>query len=85
MLSSPGSCLEEFRANPFIECQGHGRCNSYSTAYSYWLATIDLNQQFNPPEPITLKAGDLKSRVSRCQVCRKVPIDRRARRGPPPA
>jgi integrin beta 8 len=70
-LSSPGSCLEDFRPNPFVECQGHGRCNSYSTAYSFWLATIDPHQMFNVPEQATLKAGDLKSKISRCQVCRR--------------
>lgn len=72
-LSSPGSCLEDFRPNPFIECQGLGRCNYYTTAYSFWLAVINHDQQFVIPDPKTLKAGDLKSRVSRCRVCRRIP------------
>ncbi|MCL4130385.1 UNVERIFIED_CONTAM: hypothetical protein GTU68_037847, partial [Idotea baltica] len=68
-LVSPGSCLEEFRPSPFVECQGHGRCNVYTSALSYWMATIELQDQFKKPEPQTLKAGDLTSRVSRCTVC----------------
>lgn len=70
-LVSPGSCLEEFRPNPFIECHGHGRCNYYTTAFSYWLATIERHDMFRPPDPQTLKAGDLRTRVSRCKVCRR--------------
>lgn len=68
-LSSPGSCLEHFRPNPFIECQGHGRCNYYTTAYSFWLAAVPEEDQFKAPDSLTLKAHDLKSKVSRCQVC----------------
>ncbi|KAG0712328.1 Collagen alpha-1(IV) chain [Chionoecetes opilio] len=80
-LISPGSCLEDFRSNPFIECTGHGRCNLFPSAFSYWLATIELEQQFQTPRQQTLKAGNLKSRVSRCNTCM------RQRRGtilPPP-
>ena len=29
-LQSPGSCLQEFRASPFIECHGKGKCPQYS-------------------------------------------------------
>jgi len=46
-LGSPGSCLKDFRSRPFIECQGHGRCNYYTTAYSYWMATIQPGQMFS--------------------------------------
>lgn len=67
-LVSPGSCLEEFRARPFIECHGIGRCNYFTTAYSYWLATINDHEMFRKPRPQTLKA-DLTTRVSRCAVC----------------
>lgn len=74
-LSSPGSCLQDFRPNPFIECQGHGRCNAYTTAYSFWLASIDTRTMFSVPKPETLKPGQLKSKVSRCQVCRRKPIE----------
>ena len=70
-LVSPGSCLEDFRPAPFIECQGHGRCNYYNTATSYWLATVDEDSQFVKPRQQTLKAGDLQSRISRCAVCQR--------------
>lgn len=65
---SPGSCLEEFRPKPFIECHGSGRCNYFTTAYSYWLATIQDSEMFRKPRQQTLKA-DLTTRVSRCAVC----------------
>jgi len=70
-LVSPGSCLEDFRPLPFIECHGHGRCNYFTTAISYWLATIEEFDQFRRPEQQTLKAGSLRTRVSRCSVCRR--------------
>jgi len=70
-LVSPGSCLEDFRPAPFIECHGHGRCNYYNTATSYWLATIDEDKQFIKPQAQTLKAGDLINRISRCTVCQR--------------
>jgi len=70
-LVSPGSCLEDFRPAPFIECQGQGRCNYYATATSYWLATVDESLQFTKPQQQTLKAGDLMSRISRCAVCQR--------------
>jgi integrin beta 8 len=68
-LASPGSCLERFKPLPFIECVGHGRCNLFSTAHSYWLSTIVENKQFMRPEQQTLKAGSHETRISRCSVC----------------
>lgn len=71
-LASPGSCLEDFRATPFIECNGaRGTCHYFANKLSFWLATIDDNRQFQIPEKQTIKAGNLRSRVSRCQVCIK--------------
>merc|ERR1712078_802829 len=75
-LVSPGSCLKDFRSRPFIECHGQGRCNYYSTSLSYWMATIREEDQFRRPVPQTLKAGDQKSRISRCTVCMRRPPDR---------
>ncbi len=72
-LASAGSCLRDFRSRPFIECHGQGRCNYYTTSYSYWLATIDEAAQFSKPLPATLKAGDQRSRISRCVVCMRRP------------
>ncbi|KPP57418.1 hypothetical protein Z043_124864, partial [Scleropages formosus] len=46
-LASPGSCLEEFRKVPFIECHGRGTCNYYSDSYSYWLAALDPANMFS--------------------------------------
>jgi integrin beta 8 len=68
-LHSPGSCLEDFRSSPFIECHGRGTCNYYATTLSFWLSTIDGSQQFQKPQPATLKAGNLRSKISRCRVC----------------
>jgi len=71
-LSSPGSCLEDFRAAPFIECNGaRGSCHYFANKFSYWLTTIDARRQFVQPQPDTLKAGSLRSRIGRCQVCMK--------------
>lgn len=71
-LSGPGSCLEDFRATPFIECNGgKGTCFYYETQTSFWLATIAEHQQFTRPQMETIKAGNLLSKVSRCNVCAK--------------
>ncbi|XP_077862511.1 collagen alpha-2(IV) chain-like [Saccoglossus kowalevskii] len=71
-LASPGSCLEDFRSSPFIECHGDGKCNYYATTYSFWLATIDRDRQFQRPVSDTLKAGRLRDRISRCRVCMRI-------------
>uniref|UniRef100_A0A3Q2GNK3 Collagen IV NC1 domain-containing protein n=1 Tax=Cyprinodon variegatus TaxID=28743 RepID=A0A3Q2GNK3_CYPVA len=70
-LASPGSCLEEFRSAPFIECHGRGSCNYFSNSYSFWLATVEVSEMFRKPQSETLKAGNLHTRVSRCVVCMK--------------
>jgi len=71
-LASPGSCLEHFRATPFIECNGaRGTCHYYANKYSFWLATIEDVDQFERPRSETIKSGNLRSRISRCQVCIK--------------
>jgi len=71
-LSSPGSCLKDFRATPFIECNGaRGTCHYFANKFSFWLATISDREMFSRPVSQTLKAGNLRSRVSRCQVCQK--------------
>lgn len=70
-LSSPGSCLEDFRTTPFLECNGaKGTCHYFANKHSFWLTSID--QAFHTePASETLKAGQLLSRISRCQVCMK--------------
>lgn len=69
-LISPGSCLEEFRTQPVIECHGHGRCNYYDGLSAFWMSTVEEYEQFKTPKQQTLKA-DHTSKVSRCTVCRK--------------
>lgn len=72
-LVSPGSCLEDFRATPFIECNGaRGTCHFFANKYSFWLTTVEHNNQFisGPPQD-TLKGEQMRTRVSRCQVCTK--------------
>uniref|UniRef100_A0ACB8GE68 Collagen alpha-2(IV) chain n=2 Tax=Sphaerodactylus townsendi TaxID=933632 RepID=A0ACB8GE68_9SAUR len=70
-LVSPGSCLEDFRATPFIECNGaQGTCHYFANKYSFWLTTIDDQFQHSPSSD-TLKAGLIRTHISRCQVCMK--------------
>ena len=40
------------------------------------MATIEEDDQFRKPVPQTLKAGDKRSRISRCTVCMRRPPDR---------
>lgn len=70
-LVSPGSCLEDFRTTPFIECNGaKGMCHYFANKQSFWLTSIDQTFQSSPSSE-TLKAGQLLARISRCQVCMK--------------
>ncbi|TRY56821.1 hypothetical protein DNTS_004092 [Danionella cerebrum] len=73
-LMSPGSCLEDFRSTPFIECNGaRGTCHYFANKYSFWLTTVNANEQFvQGPSSETLKGGEYRSRLSRCQVCMKI-------------
>merc|ERR1711972_1103992 len=70
-LQSSGSCLETFRSAPFIECHGKGTCNYFGTTFSFWLSTIQ--EEFAAPTSETLEGGNLRQRVSRCQVCQRTP------------
>ena len=40
------------------------------------MATIEEDDQFRRPVAQTLKAGDQRSRISRCTVCMRQPPDR---------
>uniref|UniRef100_A0A8C1IA79 Collagen IV NC1 domain-containing protein n=1 Tax=Cyprinus carpio TaxID=7962 RepID=A0A8C1IA79_CYPCA len=66
-LISPGSCLEEFRMVPFIECHDRGTCNFYPDSFSYWLASLDPSKMFSTPVRQRVRQQD----ISRCQVCMK--------------
>lgn len=68
-LLSPGSCLEEFMAGPYIECKAAGHCNKYSTLLSFWLTNISPDKMFDPIVLNTYKAGNIKPQISRCKVC----------------
>ncbi|NXU13301.1 CO4A4 protein, partial [Pardalotus punctatus] len=73
-LMSPGSCLEDFRSAPFIECQGQrGTCQFFANEYSFWLTTVMPELQFaSAPMSGTLREGqEQRKRISRCQVCLK--------------
>ncbi len=60
-LSSSGSCLEDFRATPFIECNGAGgTCHYYANKFSFWLATLDSRDMFAKPVSQTLKVRPIK-------------------------
>ncbi|KAM7398716.1 hypothetical protein PAMP_018035 [Pampus punctatissimus] len=52
-LASPGSCLENFRKIPFIECHGRGTCNYYTDSYSYWLAALNPDDMFRYTTPVS--------------------------------
>lgn len=73
-LVSPGSCLEDFRATPFIECNGaRGTCFFFNNKHSFWLTTVQPERQFTKsPDSETLKGDQYRGRVSRCQVCMKI-------------
>jgi integrin beta 8 len=72
-MGSPGSCLEDFRATPFIECTGaRGTCQFFANSFSFWVRTINADQQFADPQLQALKGKmDGRSQVSRCKVCVK--------------
>ena len=64
-LSSPGSCLEDFRATPFIECNGaRGTCHYFANKFSFWLTTIDPNDQFRIPQVRTITLYFSKTFIS---------------------
>lgn len=72
-LSSTGSCLQDFRTTPFIECNGErGMCHFYQNQYSFWMTTIENNGQFATPQKEILTNGNTRSRVSRCNVCMRL-------------
>lgn len=71
-LESVGSCLETFRATPFIECNGRGNCFFFANKFSFWLTVIAEEDQFAIPQKRTIKSGQLQSVVGRCRVCLRI-------------
>ena len=84
-LSSPGSCLDTFRHNPYIECNSRGECHFFYDKFSYWIVSIGghaPDETFHPyVESETLKEGAHFDRIGRCTVCVlgavRVPEERR--------
>jgi len=69
-LSSPGSCLEQFRLNPYIECNSRGECHFFSDKFSFWLVAIagPTNRHLHV-QGQTFKAAHLLDKIGRCRVC----------------
>jgi integrin beta 8 len=71
-LESPGSCLEDFRHHPYIECTSTGQCAYYSEKMTYWLAGLD-QMPTNTVDPnrisVVKKREEAISTVGRCRVC----------------
>lgn len=71
-LSSAGSCLENFRTAPFIECNGaQGTCHYFSDKFSFWLSAQRDGDEWYAPNSETLVPPNQRDRVSRCQVCQR--------------
>ncbi|CAL8312852.1 unnamed protein product [Gadus morhua 'NCC'] len=70
-LTSSGSCLKDFRAHPFVECQGaRGTCFYFANRLSFWLTTVGPTEQFLSPQIGTIKTPDRqRQNTSRCHVC----------------
>ncbi|XP_042150859.1 collagen alpha-2(IV) chain-like [Oncorhynchus tshawytscha] len=73
-LTSSGSCLRDFRAQPFVECQGpRGTCHYFANIYSFWLTRVGADG----PLSSSTSQGTLKEEwqqrlnVGRCNVCMK--------------
>uniref|UniRef100_A0A3P9N4T7 Collagen IV NC1 domain-containing protein n=1 Tax=Poecilia reticulata TaxID=8081 RepID=A0A3P9N4T7_POERE len=63
-LVSPGSCLSQFKAQPFVECQGaRGTCHFFANIYSFWLTTQ------SGTEGALTDADQQRARVAQCSVC----------------
>ncbi|XP_030007299.1 collagen alpha-2(IV) chain-like [Sphaeramia orbicularis] len=75
-LTSSGSCLTDFRAQPFVECQGpRGTCHYFANIYSFWLTRVDglaSTSHGSSTSSNTLTEGRLQRlNVGRCNVCMK--------------
>ncbi|CAL8348443.1 unnamed protein product [Arctogadus glacialis] len=74
-LTSSGSCLQDFRAQPYVECQGpRGTCHYFTNIYSFWL-TSTAPRASSPPaqtEPmVLLQPWQQRATAGRCSVCMK--------------
>ncbi|XP_019622228.1 PREDICTED: collagen alpha-2(IV) chain-like [Branchiostoma belcheri] len=69
-LTSVGSCLDFFRAAPFIECV-NDICDVSSNQLSFWLIGIPGGEddQFSEPRRTVGSVDVLRQRISRCRSC----------------
>ncbi|XP_045930252.1 collagen alpha-2(IV) chain [Micropterus dolomieu] len=68
-LTSSGSCLEDFRAQPFVECQGpRGTCHYFANIYSFWLARVEATGSNGASTTLT-EGWQQKENIGRCNVC----------------
>lgn len=70
-LTSSGSCLSDFRAQPFVECQGpRGTCHYFANIYSFWLTRVETTTSSSNSAPTTLTEGwQQRESIGRCNVC----------------
>lgn len=70
-LTSSGSCLSDFRAQPFVECQGpRGTCHYFANIYSFWLTRVDQHAVASNGSASTLtEAWQQRDNIGRCNVC----------------
>lgn len=70
-LTSSGSCLTDFRAQPFVECQGpRGTCHYFANIYSFWLTRVDTSTpSSNKPSTTLTEARQQRENIGRCNVC----------------
>lgn len=66
-LASTGSCLQNYRSQPFVECRGPvGTCQYFATSYSFWLTKVDAQHINSNTQSPVQKNHDS---VSKCSVC----------------
>ncbi|KAL0174836.1 hypothetical protein M9458_030804, partial [Cirrhinus mrigala] len=65
-------CLQDFRSQPFVECQGsRGTCQYSPTFFSFWLTRVN-EQNFDAiPYDTDLNGQNQQDSVSTCTVCIK--------------
>lgn len=70
-LTSSGSCLENFRAQPFVECQGpRGTCHYFANIYSFWLTRVEMTSSTSNGSSTTLtEERQQRNNIARCKVC----------------
>uniref|UniRef100_A0A3Q1G1L9 Collagen IV NC1 domain-containing protein n=1 Tax=Acanthochromis polyacanthus TaxID=80966 RepID=A0A3Q1G1L9_9TELE len=70
-LTSSGSCLTDFRAQPFVECQGpRGTCHYFANIYSFWLKSVPASAAASSSSASTMTdSSEQRENIGRCNVC----------------